>query len=79
MQGFLCADDLYMWLQSETIDLTAIRQRGDGIISMFGKAGESTGKFKEQADSKEKFIDRDGLPFIGQVFLTFRCTEVVIL
>lgn len=53
-------------LQSETIDLTQLRQKGDGVSNIFSKPGASS-RFKEQADKDAKFIDSDGLPYIGQV------------
>lgn len=53
-------------MQSETIDLTDLRQRGDGITNVFARSG-AMARFKEQADKSANFIDVDGLPYIGQV------------
>ncbi|KAG0595858.1 hypothetical protein M758_UG204100 [Ceratodon purpureus] len=52
--------------KSETIDLTELRQRGDGITNVFARSG-ALARFKEQADKTANFVDSDGLPYIGQV------------
>ncbi|KAG0595859.1 hypothetical protein M758_UG204100 [Ceratodon purpureus] len=51
--------------KSETIDLTELRQRGDGITNVFARSG-ALARFKEQADKTANFVDSDGLPYIGQ-------------
>ena len=57
-------------MQSETIDLTELRQRGDGITNIFARSG-AMARFKEQADKTANFVDSDGLPYIGQVLKSF--------
>lgn len=51
--------------KSETIDLTELRQRGDGVTNVFARSG-AMARFKEQADKSANFIDIDGLPYVGQ-------------
>jgi hypothetical protein len=67
---FVGDDDCCAWMQSETIDLTELRQRGDGITNFFARS-DAMARFKEQADKTANFVDSDGLPYIGQVLETF--------
>ncbi|CAK9217456.1 unnamed protein product [Sphagnum troendelagicum] len=65
MERGLCHGQVY---KSETIDLTHLRQKGDGIVNVFGRPAASS-RFKETAEKDAKFIDSDGLPHIGQALV----------
>lgn len=54
-------------MQTETVDLTRLRRKGDGIVYQFKRAEDS--RKVPYHSAKDQFIDRDGLPFIGQVSL----------
>ncbi|CAM6092481.1 unnamed protein product [Calypogeia fissa] len=62
MERGLCHGQVY---KTETIDLTKLRRKGDGIVNVFGRSdGSKNGALATQYTN---YIDVDGLPHIGQV------------
>lgn len=60
MERGMCHGQIY---KTETIDLTKMRQKGDGCINKFARAAPPPGR---SYNPEAKFLDSDGLPYIGQ-------------
>ncbi|KAJ7532498.1 hypothetical protein O6H91_13G006400 [Diphasiastrum complanatum] len=64
MERGMCHGQIY---KSETVDLTEMRQRGDGIVNVFSRSDGQAGRRTVSGMDQTSFIDRDGLPHVGQV------------
>lgn len=59
MERGMCHGQIY---KTETIDLTTMGEKGDGYINKFSRVTPAPGWICNEA----KFVDTDGLPYIGQ-------------
>lgn len=60
MERGMCHGQIY---KTETIDLTKINKKGDGYINKFSRVNHPASQLHH---SEAKFLDTDGLPYIGQ-------------
>ncbi|BBN05770.1 DNA-directed RNA polymerase I subunit RPA2 [Marchantia polymorpha subsp. ruderalis] len=56
--------------KTETIDLTRMRRKGDGIVNVFARSDAAGGpKRGAPPVQNSNFVDTDGLPYIGQTLV----------